>query len=103
MEWNVKQSRINCETETEIKLQYMKYAVAYPLNMALAERWKRTSVEVIPTHTPFIARVAGSDTQCTCGLPWGDAERGKERRKKRGDKATNIRLELESSSCLSPA
>ena len=63
-------------------------------------------MDVIPTHTPFIAKVAGSETQCTCGLPWGGAERGKERQKKRGDKATvnpNIRLELDSPSNLSPA
>ena len=83
--------------------------LAYPLNIALAERWKRISVEVIPTHTPFIASVAGSDTQCTCRLSWGDAERRKEREKREKTldmKATvnpNFRLELESLSFLSPS
>ena len=70
--------KIECEikqNETENEIQ--QRAAPYPLNIALAERWKRISVEVIPTHTPFIASVAGSDTQCTCGLSWGDAERRK--------------------------
>ena len=33
------------------------------------------SVEVSPTHSPFIIRVAGSDTQCTNGLSWRVGEK----------------------------
>ena len=36
--------------------------LAHPLNMVRAERWKRVSVEVIPTQSPLMARVEGSDT-----------------------------------------
>ena len=81
MEWNVNPAEWTVKRKVKSSCS-MKCALAYPLNMALAERWKRTSVDVIPTHTPFIARVAGSETQCTCGLPWGGAERGKERWKR---------------------
>ena len=35
----------------------------YPLNMVLAERWKRISVDVRPRHRPLTVRVEGSEVE----------------------------------------